>query len=74
MKRTKSTLTTGEAARLSGLTQRTIIDLIDRGFLKGYRIPGSKHRRIPRANLLAMMDAHGIPLPEGESAPLQPAA
>jgi DNA-binding response OmpR family regulator len=33
----------------------------DSGSLKGYRIPGSKDRRIPVGELVKFMKAHGIP-------------
>jgi CheY-like chemotaxis protein len=34
----------------------------DTGKLRGYRIPGSRDRRIPLGALLSFMRAHGIPL------------
>lgn len=34
----------------------------DTGKLRGYRIPGSRDRRIPLQQLIAFMRAHGIPL------------
>jgi CheY-like chemotaxis protein len=34
----------------------------DTGRLRGYKIPGSRDRRIPRESLLRFMRAHGIPL------------
>lgn len=57
-------LTTGEAARLSGLSQNTIIRSIDRGILIAHRIPGSRHRRIERTALRAWMRSAGIPIPK----------
>lgn len=74
MRNTQTTLTTGEAARLCQVSTQTIIRAFDAGKLKGWRVPGSSFRRIPRANLLIFMAENGIPLPEGESVPLQPAA
>tara|TARA_R100000329_G_C7456104_1_gene160617 strand:+ start:219 stop:494 length:276 start_codon:yes stop_codon:yes gene_type:complete len=38
-------LTTGEIAEVCDLSQQTIIRQIDRGFIKGFKIPGSSHRR-----------------------------
>ncbi|TSC78894.1 MAG: response regulator receiver protein [Candidatus Peregrinibacteria bacterium Gr01-1014_25] len=40
--------TTGEAAAVAKVSQQTIIRWIDAGLLKGYRVPGSSHRRIVR--------------------------
>lgn len=54
--------TTGEVARLCNVTIRTVIRWIDTGQLKGYRIPGSRDRRVPRENLVAFMKAHDVPL------------
>jgi excisionase family DNA binding protein len=54
--------TTGAAAKLCGLSQQTIIRAFDTGTLKGYRVPSSKFRRIPRAALLAFMLESNIPI------------
>lgn len=58
----KSVLTTGEVARICNVAPRTVSKWFDSGQLRGYRIPGSKDRRIPRNQLLRFMRAHGIPL------------
>lgn len=58
----KDVLTTGEVAKVCNVAPRTVSKWFDSGQLKGYRIPGSKDRRIPLSNLLAFMKAHGIPL------------
>ncbi|HUU59301.1 MAG TPA: response regulator [Phycisphaerae bacterium] len=60
--RQKSVFTTGEAAKICRLSQQTIIRCFDSGQVKGFRVPGSKFRRIPRSALLEFMKAHGIPL------------
>jgi CheY-like chemotaxis protein len=44
----KELFTTGEAADLCSLSQQTIIRCFDSGRLRGFRIPGSKFRKIPR--------------------------
>ena len=51
----KQVFTTGEAAELCKVSQQTIIRCFDRGRLKGFRVPGSRFRRIPRAELLRFM-------------------
>lgn len=58
----KNLYTTGEAADICSLSQQTIIRCFDSGKLKGFRIPGSKFRRIPRESLATFMRENGIPL------------
>ncbi|MEL7239389.1 MAG: response regulator [Planctomycetota bacterium] len=58
----KSVFTTGEAAELCNVSQQTIIRCFDAGRLKGFRVPGSKFRRIARAALVAFMRDNGIPV------------
>jgi len=58
----KSVLTTGEVAKICNVAPRTVSKWFDSGQLRGYRIPGSKDRRIPLDHLLRFMRAHGIPL------------
>lgn len=57
-------LTTGEVARICRVAPRTVTKWFDSGKLRGYRIPGSRDRRIPRRQLIAFMRAHEIPLDE----------
>lgn len=59
----RQVFTTHEAARLCGLSHRTLCKAFDTGLLKGYRIPGSKTRRIPRPQLIAFATGHGLPCP-----------
>jgi excisionase family DNA binding protein len=61
MDKVKSLFTTGEAAEVCNVSQQTIIRCFDAGRLKGFRIPGSKFRRIPRESLVAFMRENGIP-------------
>jgi len=58
----KQVFTTGEAAEICGVSQQTIIRCFDSGRLQGFRVPGSKFRRIPRAELIRFMRANDIPL------------
>lgn len=62
--------TTGEVARLCGVTIKTVIRWFESGELRGFKIPGSRDRRIPRAHLIEFMRSHGIPLGELESGAL----
>ncbi len=58
----KEVLTTGEVAKICHVAPRTVSKWFDSGKLRGYRIPGSRDRRIPLDQLVAFMRAHGIPL------------
>ncbi len=58
----KKVFTTGEAAQVCKVSQQTIIRCFDSGRLTGFRVPGSKFRRIPRAELMRFMKTNGIPL------------
>jgi len=58
----KDLLTTGEAAGLCGVNQQTIIRCFDAGRIDGFRIPGSRFRRIPRSSLIKFMKENKIPL------------
>lgn len=57
----KSVFTTGEAAEICKVSQQTIIRCFDSGRLRGFRVPGSRFRRIPREALIAFMRENGIP-------------
>src|SRR5579862_679457 len=57
----KSVFTTGEAADICKVSQQTIIRCFDSGRLKGFRVPGSRFRRIPREALVAFMKDNSIP-------------
>jgi excisionase family DNA binding protein len=60
--RMKDLFTTGEAAEICRVSQQTIIRCFDSGRLRGFRVPGSKFRRIPRQNLVKFMRDNSIPL------------
>ena len=62
MNSNKTVLTTGEVARICSVAPRTVSKWFDSGQLRGYRIPGSKDRRIPIDQLVRFMRAHSIPL------------
>ena len=65
--RMKTVFTTGEAAKVCKVSQQTIIRCFDNGQLKGFRVPGSKFRRIPREALYKFMKDNGIPTDALES-------
>ncbi|QQE10274.1 response regulator [Planctomycetota bacterium] len=58
----KQVFTTGEAAEVCKVSQQTIIRCFDSGRLNGFRVPGSRFRRIPREELIKFMQDNGIPL------------
>ena len=68
MAKGKSVLTTGDVAKICNVAPRTVSKWFDSGQLKGYRIPGSKDRRIPVNELIRFMKVHNMPaaaLPSG---------
>ncbi|MCB9855901.1 MAG: response regulator [Phycisphaerales bacterium] len=62
MRQPKEVLTTGEVAKICNVAPRTVSKWFDSGKLRGYRIPGSKDRRIPLDQLVRFMKAHSMPL------------
>ena len=69
MAKGKNVLTTGDVAKICNVAPRTVSKWFDSGQLKGYRIPGSKDRRIPVSELIRFMKAHNMPteaLPVGK--------
>jgi excisionase family DNA binding protein len=58
----KQVFTTGEVAEICNVSQQTIIRCFDSGKLQGFRVPGSKFRRIPRDALVQFMKENDIPL------------
>ena len=65
--RTKEVFTTGEVAQVCKVSQQTVIRCFDSGRLRGFRVPGSRFRRIPRQALVAFMKENQIPLDQLES-------
>jgi excisionase family DNA binding protein len=63
----KEIYTTGEAADICKVSQQTIIRCFDAGRLGGFRVPGSKFRRITREALIKFMKDNNIPLDNLES-------
>lgn len=64
----KQVFTTGEAAEICNVSQQTIIRCFDSGRLQGFRVPGSRFRRIPRLDLIRFMRTNQIPTDALESA------
>ncbi len=62
----KKVFTTGQVAKICKVAPRTVSKWFDSGKLRGYRIPGSQDRRIPREHLIKFLKEHGMPLGELE--------
>jgi excisionase family DNA binding protein len=56
--------TTGQVARICHVAPRTVSAWFDSGRLLGYRLPGSRDRRIPEGRLREFMSGHGMPMDE----------
>ena len=52
--------TTGQVAEICKVAPRTVAKWFDSGRLKGYRIPGTQDRRIPREYLFKFLREHGM--------------
>ena len=61
MAKGKNVLTTGDVAKICHVAPRTVSKWFDNGQLRGYRIPGSKDRRIPVTELVRFMKVHNMP-------------
>lgn len=59
---TEKTFTTGEVARICGVTKQAVIKWFDDGKLNGFRVPYSRSRRIPYKDLVSFMARNAIPL------------
>ncbi|MGB2865020.1 MAG: helix-turn-helix domain-containing protein [Sedimentisphaerales bacterium] len=64
MAKGKNVLTTGDVAKICHVAPRTVSKWFDNGQLRGYRIPGSKDRRIPVSELIRFMKVHNMPTSE----------
>ena len=65
--RVKTVFTTGEVAQICKVIQQTVIRCFDSGRLQGFRVPGSRFRRIPRESLIAFMKNNDIPMDQLET-------
>jgi CheY-like chemotaxis protein len=63
----KDLFTTGDVADICRISQQTVIRCFDAGKIEGFRVPGSKFRRIPRQKLIKFMKENDVPLDNLES-------
>lgn len=66
---TRQIFSTGQVAFICMVSTRTVCKWFDSGRLKGYRIPGSQDRRIPREFLTTFMKEYGLPMDRLEQSP-----
>lgn len=57
-----SVLTTGLVAKFLRFAPRTVANLIDKGMLKGFKVPSSKDRRVTVRSLLSFMRENDLPV------------
>ena len=67
----KPVFTTGEAAKICNVSQQTIIRCFDSGRLQGFKVPGSRFRRIPRDELIRFMQQNNMDMQRLEVGPIQ---
>ncbi|MFC1724592.1 helix-turn-helix domain-containing protein [candidate division KSB1 bacterium] len=58
----KVALTTGEVSKICNVSQKTVIKWYDDGLLEGYKIPGTKDRRVPIKSLNEFIQKNNIPI------------
>ena len=63
MNKTKTALTTGEAAAYIGVNFRTIIRWIEKGRLKAYQLPGRGDNRIQISDFIDFLRENQMPIP-----------
>lgn len=63
----RDVFSTGQVAARCGVSTRTTMKWVDTGLIVGHRMPGSNDRRVLAADLVAFLEAHGLPL--GDLAP-----
>ncbi len=61
MSNTKTIFTMAEVATICKVAPSTVAKWFDSGRLRGYRIPGSQDRRIPKEYLISFLKEYGFP-------------
>jgi len=57
------TLSTGDIAKLCDVNLRTVIRWIERGSLKGFKLPGRGNNRVRIEDFMSFLIEHDIPIP-----------
>lgn len=60
--RARDLFTIGEVAYICEVSRATVSRWFDLSLLRGFRIPGSRHRRVPAQWLREFMIKYGMPL------------
>jgi excisionase family DNA binding protein len=60
-KRYSDVMSTGQVAAAARISQQLVIRLIDAGVLPGWRLPGSRDRRVLRSKLAEWMRENKLP-------------
>lgn len=58
------TLTTGEIAKICDVNLRTVIRWIERGELKGFKLPGRGNNRVLVDDFVKFLEQHEMPVPQ----------
>jgi len=58
------TLTTGDIAKYCDVNQRTVIRWLDKGVLKGFKLPGRGNNRVKVEDFIRFLKDNGMPIPE----------
>ena len=61
--KTQNIFTSNEVAKICKVAPRTVAKWFDSGRLRGYRVPGSQDRRIPREYLIRFLKENAITQP-----------
>lgn len=60
----KEALTTGEVAQYCGVSFRTVLRWIERGYLRAFQLPGRGDNRIEVREFVRFLKEHDMPVPE----------
>jgi ssDNA-binding Zn-finger/Zn-ribbon topoisomerase 1 len=71
--KTNGALTSGQVAKLCGVAPRTVSNWMEKGILRGWRIPGSQDRRFLPEVVARFIQDNGMPMPD-ELRPFAPKA
>lgn len=59
----QKTLTSGEVAQFCDVNLRTVIRWIEKGHLKGFKLPGRGNNRILVTDFIEFLNSHQMPIP-----------
>jgi excisionase family DNA binding protein len=62
MKRRDGSLGTSQIAKMLSVSPNMVVKWIDSGMLAGWKVPGSKHRRVSQKTVAEFAKRYDIPL------------